>query len=57
MAIEIGSLVVKGQFGSAPRGAEQERVDVARALAEMRRDLLADMREMLSDAQRRSQDR
>ncbi|WP_195822709.1 hypothetical protein [Roseobacter sp. MH60115] len=57
MAIEIGSLVVKGQFGPAPRAAEQERVDVARALAEMRRDLLEDMREMMADAQRRSQDR
>ncbi|WP_299784104.1 hypothetical protein [uncultured Roseobacter sp.] len=57
MAIEIGSLVVKGQFGPAPRAAEQERVDLARALAEMRRDLLEDMREMMADAQRRSQDR
>lgn len=57
MAIEIGSLVVKGQFGPAPRDSRDTRLETERQLAELRRDLLEDMREMIADAARRSQDR
>lgn len=57
MAIEIGSLVVKGQFGPAPRHSRDVRDDTARQLAEMRREILEDVREMMSEAARRSKDR
>ncbi len=57
MAIEIGSLVVKGQFGPAPRDGRAARAETAQALAEMRRDILEDVREMMAEAARRSKDR
>ncbi|MBW4706656.1 hypothetical protein KX928_02540 [Roseobacter sp. YSTF-M11] len=57
MAIEIGSLVVKGHFGPSPRHPQETRAETARQLAEMRRDILEDVREMIADATQRSQDR
>lgn len=57
MAIEIGSLVVKGQFGAVPRNGQDVRAETERQLAEMRRDILEDVRDMLSESARRSQDR
>ncbi|WP_298922126.1 hypothetical protein [uncultured Roseobacter sp.] len=57
MAIEIGSLVVKGHFGPKPRNADAERSDMARQLAELRRDILEDVRELIADTSPRMQDR
>ncbi|WP_299672916.1 hypothetical protein [uncultured Roseobacter sp.] len=57
MAIEIGSLVVKGQFGPPTRDSRDGRLETERALAEMRRDILEDVREMMAEAARRSKDR
>lgn len=57
MAIEIGSLVVKGQFGVGPRDGRALQDETAEQLAEMRRDILEDVRDMLSENARRSQDR
>lgn len=57
MAIEIGSLVVKGQFGPPVRDDRSQRAETERALAEMRREILDDVREMMAEAARRSKDR
>ncbi|MGZ2260177.1 DUF5908 family protein [Roseobacter sp. A03A-229] len=57
MAIEIGSLVVKGQFGPPARDDRSQRAETERALAEMRREILEDVREMMAEAARRSKDR
>ncbi|WP_375229601.1 hypothetical protein [Roseobacter sp. S98] len=59
MAVEIGTLVLKGRFGPAREeaGAAANRDDINEALEEMRHDLLREMEERIADAARRARER
>ncbi len=57
MAVEIGTLVVKGTFGSAPADRDAAPSVTRQELELWRRDLLSEMRDMLEDAQRRAGER
>lgn len=57
MAIEIGSLVVKGRFGPAARDGREARAETEARLARMQREILEDVREMLAEAAHRPLDR
>lgn len=57
MAIEIGSLVVKGRFGPPGRSERDAQRDLERQMAELRRDLLDEMRELMAEAASRPVDR
>ncbi|GFE50686.1 hypothetical protein So717_24390 [Roseobacter cerasinus] len=57
MAIEIGSLVVKGRFGPPGRSERETQRELAQQMAEMRRDLLDEMREIMAEAAQRPVDR
>ena len=57
MAIEIGSLVVRGTFGN-PHVVEAVTPErVAEQIGEMRRALLEEVRDILDDAERRARER
>lgn len=56
MAVEIGSLVVRGTFGNAARDDGPTSEDVRAELQRLRRELRREMREMLDEAQRRARD-
>lgn len=56
MAVEIGSLIVRGAFGpSASEDEDEGRMRVA--IARMRREILDDVQEMLHEAERRNRER
>ena len=55
MSIEIGSLIVRGTFGSGRRGTEDKAAIEAR-LELMRAQLREEMREMIEDAERRARE-
>jgi len=57
MAVEIGSLVVRGTFGQSPREDGPSKQDLQLELQRLRRELQREMREMVEDAQRRAQER
>jgi hypothetical protein len=57
MAIEIGSLVVRGSFGPARSEPEDMGEIVDERLSAFRREMLDELREALSDAQQRSRER
>ncbi len=52
MAVEIGSLVVRGTFGTAPGGDVKEE-QLHSALTKLRRDMLEEVRDMIAEADRR----
>ena len=59
MAVEIAQLVLRGSFGPdqpAPEPQEPRRT-FKPALERLRRDMLAEMRDMIEDALRRQQER
>lgn len=57
MAVEIGSLVVRGTFGqpSEAKGANAQALE--EQLMILRRSMLEEMRDMLDEANRRARDR
>lgn len=59
MAVEIGTLVLKGRFGPARDDTPpaEQREDLETALEMMRRDLLREMDDRLADAARRGRER
>ena len=56
MAVEIGSLVVRGNFGTA-EDSDEKLMQLRQEMAEMRQRLLNDMADMIAEAERRRQDR
>ncbi|MEM7488918.1 MAG: hypothetical protein AAF390_07310 [Pseudomonadota bacterium] len=56
MAVEIGTLVVKGAFGAAPSTPAAPALGADEA-ERLRRDILEQVREMLDDADRRAGER
>lgn len=57
MAIEIGTLVLKGRFGPARTEAPARHTDFEEALEILRREMLREMDEKLEAAERRSRER
>jgi hypothetical protein len=57
MAVEIGSLVVRGTFGPAPQESEVSDERLRMELQRLRRQMLQEMREMLETAERRARER
>jgi hypothetical protein len=56
MAVEIGSLVVRGTFGTGDGGARLE-ARLAEEVARLRRELRSELRDMLEEAERRGRER
>jgi hypothetical protein len=56
MPVEIGSLTVRGTFGAAPSGDRDDR-KLQAALARLRRELIAEMQELVAEAERRQRER
>jgi hypothetical protein len=52
MAIEIGSLVVRGTFGTAPRNTNDEP-RLSDAIDRLRTEMRAEMQDLLREAERR----
>lgn len=57
MAVEIGTLVLKGRFGPARSEAPAPQENVSEALEILRQDLLREMDEKLDEAARRAWER
>lgn len=58
MAVEIGHLVLRGTFGpNRPEVPAMAETRLQEALDELRRDLLAETRDMIEDALRRQKGR
>ncbi len=57
MAVEIGTLVLKGRFGAARNDAPADRDDLDEALKILRQDLLREMDDKLEAAERRARER
>lgn len=57
MAVEIGTLVLKGRFGPAHREEEAPREDLREALEVLRQELLREMDDKLDEAARRAWER
>ncbi|MBU3030117.1 DUF5908 family protein [Paracoccus marinaquae] len=57
MAVEIGQLVLRATFGPAERQPAMAETEIEQALADLRRDLLAETREMIEDEARRRWER
>ncbi|TCP40180.1 DUF5908 family protein [Rhodovulum marinum] len=57
MAIEIGTLVVRGTFGTAPRTAAQDGPEAEERLRALREEILDEVREMMAEAERRARER
>ncbi len=61
MSVEIGSLVVRGTFGSGgggdARSGGASAAEVAKELSRMRRQILEEVEEMLAEADRRRKER
>ena len=56
MAVEIGSLIVRGAFGPSA-SADEDETHMRIALARLRREILDDVQEMLLEAERRNRER
>ena len=56
MAIEIGSLVVRGTFGGES-GATSTPEEMREELLRLRTEILEEVREMLAEADRRARER
>lgn len=50
MGVEIGTLVLRGQFGAAPGEAREDHQARAEELEALRRRLLREVADMLDDA-------
>lgn len=57
MAVEIGTLVLKGRFGPVRSDAPTQQPDLTEAFEEMRRELMRDIAEKLDHAERRAWER
>ncbi|MEM9578137.1 MAG: hypothetical protein AAF999_14130 [Pseudomonadota bacterium] len=57
MAVEIGTLVLKGRFGATRSETTARRDDLEEALAVLRQDLLREMDDKLEAAERRARER
>jgi hypothetical protein len=57
MAVEIGTLVLKGRFGPARDDPSGPREDLEEVLEALRQDLLREMDEKLDEAERRAWER
>lgn len=57
MAVEIGTLVLKGRFGAARGQEAAPREEVKIALERMRRDLLQEIEDKFETAARRAWER
>ncbi|WP_300038614.1 hypothetical protein [uncultured Roseobacter sp.] len=57
MAVEIGTLVLRGRFGPAREDTGAQVPDMTEAFEELRRDLLRAMDERMDEAARRSRER
>jgi len=57
MAVEIGTLVLKGRFGPTRPQDEAPREDLHEALDALRQDILREMDEKLDQAARRAWER
>lgn len=57
MAVEIGTLVLKGRFGPARSEAAPEQPDMSDALEAMRRELMREIADKLAHAERRAWER
>lgn len=55
MSVEIGSLVVKGSFG-AQKPETQDLATLQRELVRMRSEILAQVREIIAETERRRQE-
>lgn len=56
MAVEIGTLVIKGAFGPRSRSQEKHGQETDQKLAAMRRRLLQEVEAMLEDHARRDRE-
>jgi len=56
MAVEIGTLIIKGAFGPSARTERDTGADLDRRLTAMRRRLLDEVEAMLEDHARRSRE-
>ena len=56
MAVEIGTLIIKGAFGPPARTERDTGADLDRRLTAMRRRLLDEVEAMLEDHARRSRE-
>jgi len=56
MAIEIGTLVVRGTFGPARRPDTADAPDTEERLRALREEILAEVREMMAEAERRAKE-
>ncbi len=56
MAVEIGSLVVKGSFGTSQNDSGQSRTDRDAEFAILRREILREVREIMQDNARRARE-
>lgn len=57
MAVEIGQLVLRGVFGPNRSEPAAPQASLDDALYELRRELRAEMRDMIEDAARRRRER
>ena len=57
MTIEIGTLVVRGTFGTRRDSAEAEEARIEAAVDRLRQEMRAEMREMQRSAERHRRDR
>lgn len=57
MSIEIGSLVVRGTFGRPQDKEPDGTAEMEMRLQQWRREILADVREMITEAERLARER
>jgi len=57
MAIEIGSLVVRGTFGRPETAGAQTESKIEEKLQLMRNDILEEVRDMMAEAERLARER
>ncbi|ABG33657.1 hypothetical protein [Roseobacter denitrificans] len=57
MAVEIGTLVLKGRFGPAEPESTQAQPDLSDALEALRQEVLRDVDQKLEQAARRARER
>lgn len=57
MVVEIGSLVVRGSFGTAPAKPDTTSDDLREEAQLMRQDILHEVRNMIAELERRRSDR
>lgn len=57
MAVEIGSLVVRGTFGQQPLENAPSNEEMRIEMQRLRRELLHEMKELIEQANRRAKER